>query len=69
IKTLAASGIGNFGKLLAYNEKVAPLRRNVTIQEVGNVAAFLLSELASGVTGDGPYVDAGVSQTALGAVD
>ncbi len=69
IKTLAASGIGNFGKLLAYNEKVAPLRRNVTIQEVGNVAAFLLSDLASGVTGEVTYVDAGFSQTALGAVD
>jgi enoyl-[acyl-carrier protein] reductase I len=69
IKTLAASGIGNFGKLLSYNEKVAPLRRNVTIQEVGNVAAFLLSDLASGITGEVTYVDAGFSQTALGAVD
>lgn len=69
IKTLAASGIGNFGKLLAYNEKNAPLRRNVTIQEVGNVAAFLLSDLASGVTGEVTYVDAGFSQTALTAVD
>ena len=69
IKTLAASGIGNFGKLLAYNEKNAPLRRNVTIQEVGNVAAFLLSDLASGVTGEITYVDAGFSQTALTAVD
>jgi enoyl-[acyl-carrier protein] reductase I len=69
IKTLAASGIGNFGKLLAYNERNAPLRRNVTIQEVGNVAAFLLSDLASGVTGEITYVDGGFSQTALGAVD
>ncbi|MBU0601420.1 MAG: enoyl-ACP reductase FabI [Gammaproteobacteria bacterium] len=69
IKTLAASGIGNFGKLLSYNEKVAPLRRNVTIQEVGNVAAFLLSDLASGITGEVTYVDAGFSQTALGVVD
>ncbi|MCQ9374545.1 enoyl-ACP reductase FabI [Methyloversatilis sp. XJ19-13] len=69
IKTLAASGIGNFGKLLAYNEKNAPLRRNVTIQEVGNVAAFLLSDLASGVTGEITYVDGGFSQTALSAVD
>jgi enoyl-[acyl-carrier protein] reductase I len=66
---LAASGIGNFGKLLSYNEKVAPLRRNVTIQEVGNVAAFLLSDLASGITGEVTYVDAGFSQTALGVVD
>ena len=47
IKTLAASGIGNFGKLLAYNAHNAPLRRNVTIDEVGNAAAFLLSDLAS----------------------
>ena len=69
IKTLAASGIGNFGKLLAYNERNAPLRRNVTIQEVGNVAAFLLSDLASGVTGEITYVDGGFSQTALSAVD
>src|SRR5690606_38497896 len=52
IKTLAASGIGNFGKLLAYNSHHAPLRRNVTIEEVGNAAAFLLSDLASGITGE-----------------
>ena len=69
IKTLAASGIGNFGKLLAYNEKISPLRRNVTILEVGNVAAFLLSDLASGVTGEVTYVDAGFSQTAVGVVE
>ena len=69
IKTLAASGIGNFGRLLAHNEKAAPLRRNVTTLEVGNVAAFLLSDLASGVTGEITYVDAGFSQTALGAID
>ena len=59
IKTLAAAGIGNFGKLLAFSEKLSPLRRNVTTDEVGNVAAFLLSELASGVTGEITYVDAG----------
>ena len=52
IKTLAASGIGNFGKLLAYNSHNAPLRRNVTIEEVGNAAAFMLSDLASGITGE-----------------
>ncbi|HRH74640.1 MAG TPA: SDR family oxidoreductase, partial [Zoogloea sp.] len=46
IKTLAASGIGSFGKLLAFNERNAPLRRNVTIEEVGNAAAFLCSSLA-----------------------
>src|ERR1035437_3585003 len=49
IKTLAASGIGNFGKLLAYNAHHAPLRRNVTIEEVGNATAFLLSDLASAI--------------------
>ncbi len=50
IKTLAASGIGNFGKLLSYNAHHAPLRRNVTIDEVGNASAFLLSDLASSIT-------------------
>ncbi len=69
IKTLAASGIGSFGKLLAYNEKNAPLRRNVTIDEVGNVAAFLCSDLASAVTGEIMYVDAGFNTTALGSED
>ncbi|CAG2126568.1 Enoyl-[acyl-carrier-protein] reductase [NADH] FabI [Cupriavidus yeoncheonensis] len=59
IKTLAASGIKDFGKLLSAFENTAPLRRNVTIEEVGNVAAFLLSDLASGVTGEITYVDAG----------
>ena len=59
VKTLAASGIKDFGKLLNAFENAAPLRRNVTIEEVGNVAAFLLSDLASGVTGEITYVDAG----------
>jgi enoyl-[acyl-carrier protein] reductase I len=66
IKTLAASGIGNFGKLLAYNAHNAPLRRNVTIEEVGNAAAFMLSDLASGITGEIMYVDGGLNTTALG---
>jgi enoyl-[acyl-carrier protein] reductase I len=66
IKTLAASGIGNFGKLLSYNSHHAPLRRNVTIEEVGNAAAFLLSDLASGITGEIMYVDGGFNTTALG---
>lgn len=61
IKTLAASGIKGFSKLLDYAEQHAPLRKNVTIDEVGNVAAFLLSDLASGVTGEITYVDAGFS--------
>jgi enoyl-[acyl-carrier protein] reductase I len=64
IKTLAASGIKDFGKLLKYMEDVAPLRRNVTIEEVGNVAAFLLSDLASGMTGEITYVDCGFNVTA-----
>ncbi|HEX8962184.1 MAG TPA: enoyl-ACP reductase FabI [Rhodocyclaceae bacterium] len=69
IKTLAASGIGSFGKLLAYNAHNAPLRRNVTIDEVGNAAAFLLSDLASGITGEIMYVDGGLNTTALGNAD
>ena len=69
IKTLAASGIGNFGKLLAYNAHHAPLRRNVTIEEVGNAAAFMLSDLASGITGEIMYVDGGMNTTALGNAD
>ena len=69
IKTLAASGIGNFGKLLSYNAHHAPLRRNVTIEEVGNAAAFMLSDLASGITGEILYVDGGMNTTALGNAD
>ena len=59
IKTLAAAGIGGFGKILKFVEENAPLRRNVTIDDVGNAAAFLLSELAGGITGEITYVDAG----------
>jgi enoyl-[acyl-carrier protein] reductase I len=62
IKTLAASGIKGFGKLLGVFEENAPLRRTVTIDDVGNVAAFLLSDLSSGMTGEISYVDAGFSQ-------
>jgi len=69
IKTLAASGIGNFGKLLAFNSHHAPLRRNVTIDEVGNATAFLLSDLASAITGEIMYVDGGLNTTALGNAD
>jgi enoyl-[acyl-carrier protein] reductase I len=68
IKTLAASGIGDFGKLLSYTEKVAPLRRNVSIMDVGNVAAFLCSDLAAGITGEITYVDAGFNTVAFDAV-
>ncbi|MHB1677020.1 MAG: enoyl-ACP reductase FabI [Sulfuriferula sp.] len=63
IKTLAASGINGFNKILNRVEKNAPLRRNVTILEVGNTAAFLLSDLASGITGEVTYVDAGFNTT------
>ncbi len=66
IKTLAAAGIGGFGKILHHVEKHAPLRRNVTTEEVGNVAAFLLSDLASAVTAEITYVDCGFSTVAAG---
>ena len=69
IKTLAASGIGSFSKLLAYNAHNAPLRRNVTIDEVGNAAAFMLSDLASAITGEVLYVDGGIHSTAMGNPD
>jgi len=59
IRTLAASGISDFRSMLAEAEKKTPLRRNVTIDEVGNAAAFLCSDLASGITGDVLYVDSG----------
>jgi len=59
IKTLAAAGIQNFRKMLDHVEQNAPLRRSVTIDEVGNTAAFLCSDLASGITGEVTYVDAG----------
>jgi len=66
IKTLAAAGIGGFSKILHFVEKTAPLRRNVTIEEVGNVSAFLLSDLASAVTGGVTFVDNGFSIVAAG---
>ena len=59
IKTLAAAGIAGFRKILGHVEENAPLRRTVTIEDVGNVAAFLCSDLASGVTGEVTYVDSG----------
>ena len=64
IKTLAASGIKDFSKLLGMVAQASPLRRNVTIEDVGNVAAFLLSDLAGGVTSEITYVDGGFSHTA-----
>ena len=69
IKTLAAAGIGGFSKILHHVEKYAPLRRGVTTEEVGNTTAFLLSDLASGITGETIYVDAGFSHVTPGMDD
>jgi enoyl-[acyl-carrier protein] reductase I len=69
IKTLAAAGIGGFSKIFNFVERNAPLRRNVTIDEVGNVAAFYFSDLASAITGEITYVDAGFSTVAAGLAD
>ena len=69
IKTLAASGIKGFGKILDAVEKTAPLRRNVTVDDVGNAASFLLSDLASGITAEIIYVDNGFSQVVGGMDD
>jgi enoyl-[acyl-carrier protein] reductase I len=66
IKTLAAAGISGFGKILKFVEETSPLRRNVTTDEVGNVAAFLMSDLASGISGEITYVDCGFNTTAAG---
>lgn len=69
IRTLAASGIKDFRKMLKGFEKTAPLKRCVTIEEVGNMAAFLCSELASGITGEISYVDAGYNIYSSVAID
>ena len=69
IKTLAAAGIGGFSKILHFVEKNAPLRRGVSAEEVGNTAAFLLSDLSSGITGECIYVDAGFSHVTPGMED
>ena len=66
IKTLAAAGIGGFSKILRFVEQTAPLRRNVTADEVGNVAAFYFSSMSSAITGEVTYADAGFSQVAAG---
>jgi enoyl-[acyl-carrier protein] reductase I len=63
IKTLAASGIKDFGRLMSVVANASPIRRNVTTEDVGNVAAFLMSDLASGVTAEVTYVDGGFSKT------
>ena len=69
IKTLAASGIAGFARILKFVEENAPLRRNMTIDDVGNAAAFLLSDLASGITGEIVYVDGGFSRVIGGIGD
>jgi enoyl-[acyl-carrier protein] reductase I len=66
VKTLSASGISGFRKILDYDAKVNPLKRNVTLDEVGNTAAFLCSDLASGITGEVLHVDAGFHSVAVG---
>ena len=66
IRTLAASGIKDFGKLLGIVANSSPLGRNITIDDVGNVAAFMLSDLAAGVTAEITYVDGGFSHTMIG---
>jgi enoyl-[acyl-carrier protein] reductase I len=68
IRTLAASGIANFREMLAKGEQAAPLRKNVTIEEVGNAAAFLCSDLASGITGEILYVDGGYNIVGLAGI-
>ncbi|MCE9506737.1 MAG: enoyl-ACP reductase FabI [Alphaproteobacteria bacterium] len=69
IKTLAASGIGDFRYILKWNELNSPLRRNITTQEVGGAGLFLLSDLGSGVTGEILYVDSGYNTIGMVAVD
>ncbi|MGM0633301.1 MAG: enoyl-ACP reductase FabI [Pseudomonadota bacterium] len=69
IRTLAASGIKSFRKMLDYNQKQTPLRRNTTIEEVGNAGAFLCSDLASGISGEILYVDGGFNTTAMGNLE
>ena len=69
LKLLQHQGIANFDKMYDFNQRHAALKRNVTTDEVGNVAAFLCSDLASGVTGEITYVDGGMNITAAGTVE
>ena len=69
IKTLAAAGIRGFREMLSHAEKGAALQRNVTIEEVGNVAAFLCSDLASGITGEVTFVDAGYNTLGMSGLE
>ena len=69
VKTLAASGVKNFRKMLSYNANRAPLGRNITTKEVGDAATFLSSDMASGISGEILYVDAGFNITAMGSIE
>ena len=69
IKTLAAAGISGMRMMLKWNEENAPLRKNVSIEEVGNAALYLLSDMSSGVTGENHHVDAGYNAIGMGVVD
>ncbi len=69
IRTLAAAGIKNFRKMLKFNEKITPLKRNVTLEDVGNTAMFLCSDLAAGITGEIVHVDAGYHAVTMNAME
>jgi enoyl-[acyl-carrier protein] reductase I len=69
MKTLAASGIGDFRYILKWNEYNSPLKRNVTLEDVGGAGLYLLSDLASGVTGETHHVDCGYHVVGMKAVD
>ena len=69
IKTLAASGVKNFRKMLSYNASRSPIGRNITTKEVGDAATFLSSDMASGISGEVLYVDGGFNITAMGSIE
>lgn len=69
IKTLAASGVKNFRKMLSYNASRSPIGRNITTKEVGDTATFLSSDMASGISGEVLYVDGGFNVTAMGSIE
>ena len=69
IKTLAASGVKNFRKMLSYNASRTPIGRNITTREVGDAATFLTSDMASGISGEILYVDGGFNTTAMGSLE
>ena len=69
VRTLAASAVKNFRRMLTYGEKVSPLHRNVTIDEIGNAAMFLCSDMASGITGEIMHVDAGLNTVGFPGIE